>query len=177
MSTKMTQREAVYQAIHTVFADNGVEFEDGQNASEVLTKEMRDSVHTTVFNGFKEGTVELEATPANQEKLASEAKLNSYVSGLISNWIRKDKRFNGNVSYVPKNPGSRAGQGDSTLKTLRALKKQYAGTPQEVLIDKEINARVMVIASEKAKSTKLSPEQISSLPAELIASLGLADEA
>src|SRR5271157_5995691 len=112
MKQVISQREAVYNSIVLVLATASIEFKDGMSIDGLLTKDLRTQVHALVVDGFKSGEVEFEKTPSNAEKLASEAKLNSYVSGLISNWVRKDKRFNGNVTYVPKNPGSRAGQGD-----------------------------------------------------------------
>ena len=174
---KVTQRAAVFSAIVAAFTKYSIDFVEGMDVTPVLTKDMRSEVHALVFGGFREGTVEFEDTPANAEKLASDAKLNSYVSGLISNWIRKDKRLNGNISYVPKNPGSRAGQDDDQLRTLRKLKVQFAGQPQERLIDGEITKRVSELQSMKAQATKLTPEQIASLPADLISQLGLEQEA
>jgi len=96
------------------------------------------------------------------------------VSGLISNWVRKDKRLNGNVSYVAKNPGSRAGASDEQLKTLRALKKQFAGTDKESIIEAQITKRVSEIRSEKTKSgASLTEEQLAALPDDVRESLGL----
>ena len=172
----MNQREAVYQAIHSVLTDGEIEFEDGGNVSEVLTKEMRENVHQIVVEGFRTGKVEFESTPANAEKLKTPSKLNSYVSGLISNWIRKDKRFNGNMSYVPKNPGSRAGQGDEQLKTLRALKRQFAGTAKEAEIDVHIDKRVEELRAAKAQTTVITKEALRSVPTDLLESLGLSEE-
>lgn len=175
---KMTQRAAVYAAILSVFRANSIEFADGMDVSTSLTKEMRADVHKEVVTGFRNGTVEFEDTPANAEKLASDSKLNSYVSGLISNWIRKDKRLNGNVSYVPKSPGSRAGQGDEQLRTLRKLKVQFSADPtRSALIEGEIQKRVTFLQQQKAQASKLTPEQIATLPEDLIASLNLSEEA
>ena len=174
---KMNQRAAVYAAVTSVLTDNSITFEDGMNVTEFLTKEMRESVHAIVVEGFRSARVEFEDTSSNKEKLASESKLNAYVSGLISNWIRKDKRLNGNVSYVPKNPGSRAGQGDDQLKTLRQLKKQFAGTPKEREIDAFIARRVEELHVAKASSTKLTTEQLSTVPSELLAILDISEEA
>jgi hypothetical protein len=170
---KTSQRDAVYNAVTGVFADQGVVYEDGMNIESMFTKDMRESVHQILCEGFRGGTIHLEDTPANAEKLASESKLNGYVSGLISNWVRKDKRFNGGVTYVAKNPGSRAGQGDEQLTTLRKLKKQFAGTPKEGEIQRFIDARVEVLRSEKTKSAELTVEQIEAIPADLREKLGL----
>ena len=169
---KMSQRDAVYQATHNVLTENGVDFEDGQNIASVMTDEFRGQVHAIVCESFTSGKVSFNDTPSNQEKLNNPSKLSSYVSGLISNWYRKDKRFNGGTTYVPKNPGSRAGQGDAELKALRALHRQFSGVDETkaTMIQERIDARLTVIQAEKAKKIAVD---LSALPAELIEELGL----
>lgn len=163
---KNTQRNAVFAAICNIRKTS--EFAD----KVVLTKDERGLVHQMVCEGFRQGTIEFENTPANAEKLASDSKLSAYVSGLISNWLRKDTRLNGGEKYEIQNPGSRAGQSDEQMKTLRALKKQFAGTDKEVVIDRQIEVRKSELASAKAKSVELTQEQIDALPADVKAALG-----
>jgi hypothetical protein len=168
----MKQSDAVYNAVTGVFEDAGVQFEAGMNASTLLTQEMRDNVTAIVTEGFTSDSISFEKTPANAEKLSSSSKLSAYVSGLISNWLRKDKRLNGGVAYVAKNPGSRVGSTDPQLKTLRALHKQFKdvdGT-KAAAIQTTINNRVATLRAERASEEQID---ISSLPADLIASLGL----
>lgn len=155
---KNTQREAVFLAICNVL---GMKEFDG---AAVLTKDERSNVHAIVREGFRQGTIEFEATPSNQEKLASDSKLSAYVSGLISNWLRKDVRLNGGGKYVAKNPGSRVGQSDEQMKTLRALRKQFEGTDKAVIIDAQIEKRKTELAASKAKTVELTAEQIALLP-------------
>lgn len=171
----MNQRDAVYNATMSVLSENGVEFEDFGQINEVMTKELREQVHTIVCESFTSGKVSFQDTPANKEKLSNPTKLSSYVSGLISNWYRKDKRFNGNTVYTPKNPGSRAGQGDPQLKALRALHKQYSGVDadQAAKIQTAIDTRVSEIQAEKAKA---NPIDLSVLDPELLADLGIDQE-
>ena len=169
---KKSQRDAVYTATHSVFTENDVHFEDGMNINDVMTDAIRGAVHAIVCESFSQGEVEFKDTPSNEEKLANPAKLSSYVSGLISNWYRKDKRFNGNTTYTPKNPGSRAGQGDAQLKALRGLSKQFEGVDAEkfALIQSQIEERVSYIQTEKAKKIQVD---LSALPADLLEELGL----
>lgn len=169
----MKQRDAVYSAVTRALSEAGVSFEDGMNVSTVLTKEIRGNVHAIVVEGFRSGTIAFEASEANNAKLADESKLNAYVSGLISNWVRKDKRLNGDTKYAAKNPGSRTGASDEQLKTLRALRKQFEGTDKAELIDAQIEKRVGELRAEKAKSSALTAEQLEAVPAELRESLGL----
>lgn len=169
---KTTQREAVYQAIVNVLADNGIKF-DGGNVSEFLTKEYRGEVHAIICEGFKTSAIEFEATPANQEKLSSESKLSAYVSGLISNWIRKDTRLNGGSKYTAKNPGSRVGQSDEQMKTLRALAKQFVNDSEKLaVVNAQIEKRKMELAASKKPVATLTQEQIDALPADVRESLG-----
>jgi hypothetical protein len=169
---KMSQKEAVYTATHSVLSENDIHFEDGMNINDVMTDDIRGAVSAIVCESFSQDNVEFKDTPSNQEKLDNPAKLSSYVSGLISNWYRKDKRFNGNTTYTPKNPGSRAGQGDAQLKALRALFKRFSGVDQAKadLLAAQIEARVSEIHSEKAKKIAFD---LSALPADLIEELGL----
>ena len=166
------QREAVYAATHSVLSDAGIDFEDGNNISDVMTQDLRGKVHAIVCESFRQGEVSFKETSANTEKMENDTKLKSYVSGLISNWFRKDKRFNGNTVYQPKNPGSRAGQGDATLKALRGLHKQFSGVDDDkaALIQTQINERLSIIASERAKKVTVD---LSVLSPELLAELGI----
>lgn len=164
---KNTQRNAVFAAICNI---RNAESFDGPVT---LTKDERGLVHQMVYEGFRQGTIEFEATPANQEKLASDSKLSGYVSGLISNWLRKDVRLNGGGKYVAKNPGSRAGQSDEQMKTLRALAKQFEGDAEKsAIVNQQIEKRKAELASAKAKTVELTPEQIEALPADVKAALG-----
>ena len=168
----MNQKDAVYQATYNVLADNDITFEDHSDITEVMTKEYRTLIICIVCEGFKAGEVQFKDTPANKEKLGDDGKLKEYVSGLVSNWHRKDKRFNGNTTYKLKNPGSRAGQGDEQLKALRALYKQFKGVDdgKATEIQTAIDTRVGQIRTEKAKQVQVN---IDALPAELVESLGL----
>ena len=169
----MKQRDAVYNAVVNVLEENEIEFEEGTNVTAHLTtKELRASVHSIVTEGFTSGSIEFADTPSNQAKLDDPALLSSYVSGLISNWFRKDLRLNGGVKYTPKNPGSRVGSNDPTLKALRQLAKRYQGV-DEVTFDKiegEIKNRVTVIQAERAKKVEID---MSAIPSDLLEELGL----
>lgn len=163
---KNTQRNAVFVAICNIRKTS--EFD----SAVVLTKDERGLVQQMVCEGFRNGTIEFESTPANAEKLASDSKLSAYVSGLISNWLRKDTRLNGGEKYEVKNPGSRVGQSDEQMKTLRALRKQFEGTDKASIIDQQIEKRKSELAAAKVKSVALTAEQIDALPADVKAALG-----
>lgn len=147
----MKQREAVYNAVCEVVGefDGVVE----------LSKEQRTEVHTAVMDNE-----DMDFSESAIAKYDTEAKKSSYVSGLISNWLRKDKRLNGNTTYQPKNPGSRAGQGDPQIRELRKLLKIHGGTEKEAEIQGFIDSRLSSINADKAKKVEIDYSQ---LPSEL----------
>lgn len=140
---KMNQKTAVYMAITSVLAEAGIHFEDGMNVAPLMSKELRSQVNAILVEGFKSGEIEL-------DREYSESDLKAYVSGLQSNWIRKDKRFNGNTVYVAKNPGSRAGSGDSALRNAKLLLQTLTpGTTDYTEVESFIKTRTEEIAKEK----------------------------
>ena len=153
---KIKQKDAVYQAITSVLAEEGVHFEDGMNVGSDMTKERRSTVSNILVAGFQGGTIELDKV------YETESALRSYVSGLISNWIRKDTRLNGNTKYVAKNPGSRFGASDDQLKALRALLSQTTDETERTEIQGYIDARLTELKKSKAPtiSVEALPEAL-----------------
>ena len=150
--SKMSQKEAVFQAVKNVC---------GEAESYAPSKEQRAQVNAILFEGFRTGTIELEKTEI------SDSDLKSYVSGLQSNWLRKDKRLNGNVAYVAKNPGSRAGSGDPQLKAMRSLLSTLSSESDKAEVQAHIDLRVSEIQATKAQ--KSVTIDFSALPADLAA--------
>lgn len=167
---KISQREAVFQAVKNAFAEAGIEFKEGMNCDAVMTEQMHKAVTAELIEGFTQGVTFLKETAANQAKLSNPAEMSKYVSGLKSNWLRKDVRLNGGVDYEPKNPGSRAGSSDPQLKALKQLAVKFKGTPKADEIAKHIAVRTAQITAEKAKKVTVD---ISVLSPELRKSLGL----
>ncbi len=169
--SKLTQRQAVFNATIKVLEDSNVSYDQGTDVKDVLTADHRTAINAIICEGFVNGTIELKDTPANQDKLSNPSKLKSYVSGLMSNWYRKDKALNGGSTYVTANPGSRTGQGDSQMKNLRALKKQFEAAGKDTKeIDEAITKRANELKASKAKTIEVDLNEI---PAELKASLGI----
>lgn len=167
---KISQREAVYQAVKNAFAEAGIEFRERMNVLTVMTEAMTAAIKAEVTEGFHAGVTFLKDTAANRAKLDTPAEMSKYVSGLLSNWTRKDERLNGGIDYEPKNPGSRAGSSDPQLKALKQLALKFKGTEKAVEIQKHITSRSAVIATEKAKKVTVD---ISVLSPEIRKSLGL----
>ena len=152
----MKQKQAVYLAVCKVLKRK--EFDVAVN----LTKEQRSLVQAHVLRAFANDEVDFKESA--KVKHNTEAKMSGYISGLISNWLRKDRELNGDITYEPKNKGSRAGQGDSQIRELRKLKKIHNGSKKEAEIQGYIDSRLSVIASAKAKDIMVD---FSKLPKEL----------
>jgi hypothetical protein len=154
MSIKQTQKEAVYSAITNTLAEKGIHFEEGSDVSSLISRDIRAQVNLILLEGFIAGTIEL-------DQVYTEPQLKAYTSSVQSNWIRKDKRLNGNVTYTAKNPGSRAGSGDSSLKAMRLL-LQTEGLSEEdkIEIQSEIDKRVTELNVVKAKKVTVNFEAL-----------------
>jgi hypothetical protein len=162
----MSQKEAVFSAISSVFAQSGRTFTDGEAVE--LSKEERATVTQIVCSGISSGDVAFSTDAAT--KYNTPEKLKSYVSGMVGNWLTKDKRLNGGGKYTPANPGSRAGQGDEVLKNLRALRTTTTDTDHLAAIDSEIENRKSALADAKAKKVEVNYDAI---PADLLEKLNL----
>src|ERR1017187_7779629 len=116
---KMTQKEALFRSVCAVLAQAQIEPEGAMNEPFASTspnhKTLRGQVNNILFEGFKAESINYDGA------LPNDTELKAYVSGLQSNWLRKDKRLNGGVKYTAKNPGSRAGSTDPAIKAMRLL--------------------------------------------------------
>lgn len=146
---KMNQKEATFNAICEVTDFKG-------EGKVVISKEQRAMVNLILFEGFRAGTIQI-------DKEFDDKDLKSYVSGLQSNWIRKDKRLNGNVVYVAQNPGSRQGSGDAQLKSLKALLTTVTTEADKQEIQAYIDARTAELSVAKAPTINFDalPEALS----------------
>jgi hypothetical protein len=155
--SKQSQKEAVFTAVVNVLAQEGIAIVEGQPVE--MSKEFRAQVNNILFEGFRNGTIEL-------DREFTDSDLKGYVSGLQSNWLRKDKRLNGGTQYVAKNPGSRAGSGDASLKAMRTLMSTLTSESDKAEVQTHIDARLAEIQASKAKTVTID---YSVLPADLAA--------
>lgn len=138
----LKQKEAVFNAVSQVMEEAGTPV-TGEGAV-TLSKEQRDAVVSIIVTGFEKGKIELESKQEN---------LKSYTTGLVSNWLRKDKRLNGGGTYKPSNPGSRTGQSDPMVKNLRILASTLpAGSDAHTAVMAKIEARVGELKAGKAQA-------------------------
>jgi hypothetical protein len=138
----ISQREGVFNAVTSVLRSNGIKFTEGMNVSKVITKEHRAAVCSELVKGFKSGAITLDTKFDDDE-------LKAYCPGLLSNWLRKDTRLNGGEPYEPKNPGSRTGAMDPTIRNLGLLLKQTTEPRAKAEIQAAIDARKQELAAAK----------------------------
>ena len=141
----MKQGEAVYQAVVNVC--------DPVDGKYVPTSEQRASIRQVLYEGFKSGKIVL-------SKDYSDEELMKYIPGLISNWLRKDKRLNGGVKYEPTNPGSRTGSGDKRLVALRGLLSTVTDAVDRAEIEEAIATRVAELKPTVTVSVADLPESL-----------------
>jgi hypothetical protein len=114
----MTQKDAVFNAVSSVLDDSNIDFEPGTtDVGRVLTRELRARINNILVEGFTTGSIPL--AEDSTSKLQDASELKAYVSGLVSNWTRKDPRLNGGAT-VPT-VAAKSHSKDPQLKALRAL--------------------------------------------------------
>ncbi len=167
----MKQSEAVYQATHQVLKEKNIAFEDGMNVKQFMTTDFRKAIIAIVTEGIVQGRVDF--SDAAKAKYPTREDVSGYVNGLVSNWHRKDIRFNGGTKYTPAKPGTRTGQSDDEVKNLRLLMKSgKLNAEQTKLVQARLDARLAEISAAKAKNVEID---FSALPADLVEELGITE--
>lgn len=154
--SKMSQKECVFAAVTAFLEENDRMHELDSAQGLQLSKTDKQTIVGMVCAA--RSVMELSAEA--DAKFDTPQKFKTYTIGLVNNWLRKDTRLNGGEKYVTKNPGSRAGTGDQTIKALRALKSTLTDADQIKLVDEEIAKRVKEIEAEKAKSVTINVEAL-----------------
>ena len=145
---QLSQKEGVFEAITRVLGKT--EFEEPVK----LERDDREKVRKIIFDGFKSGNIVF-----NQD-MPDDKELMTYTSGLVSNWLRKDSRLNGDTKYEPKNPGARAGSGDEQLKAMKALREAQTDPKIKAEIEKEIEKRLAELKPRKDINVNALPEHL-----------------
>lgn len=162
----VNQKQGVYDAVVAYCEEHNIHFEDGIKVE--FTKEQRSAVVEMVTQALIAG--EIEFSDSAKAKHDTEAKKRTYCNGLVSNWLRKDTRLNGDTVYQIKNPGSRAGQGDEQLKNLKLLLKTIDDDAQKEKVQEAIDTRVEELKAEKLGKVEINYDAI---PDTLKEALGL----
>ena len=158
----MNQRNATVGTILSVLKERGVDYKlNGEvTMSEVFTDEDKAKVRGILFAGFRKG--EIEMATDSKSKYAEDKALNTYITGLINNWVRKAPEFNGGQTYAPKNPGSRAGSGDEQIVEMKKLLSQTSDPTAKATVQAAIDARKAELAQQNAPVIDVSklPENL-----------------
>ena len=94
-STVLTQREAVFQEVSKILKQEKIVLQPKQPVKAVLKENHIKVIIAAIAAGFKSGAIDLKNTDSNKKKLADAKQMESYVIGLINNWLRRDNRLNG----------------------------------------------------------------------------------
>lgn len=159
----MNQRQAVYNTVTTVLTNKGINFEKGQVAATMLSKEDHQVIRKVLCEGFTKGTIDLKSDWMKNDP----AELNKYVIGLVNNWLRKDPELNGGTKYEAKNPGSRPA--DAQMKNLKLALSVTTDEDKKVKIQAAIDKRQSEI--DATKTTKKVEIDKSVLPEDIAALL------
>lgn len=116
----MTQKDAVFSAVASVLVGSGINFISGStDANDLLNKDLRSKVNSILIQQFLNNEIELSAEA--KTRLADLSKLKAYVSGLVSNWLRKDNRLNAGVAPMKVKSVVKRTSADPQLKAMRHL--------------------------------------------------------
>lgn len=159
----LNQKQATVNAIMSTFEARGFEYElNGPTpVSEALTSEDKATIRKTLFTQFRDGEISYKAE--FQWKVDDDAELNKYVSGLLNNWIRKEKTFNSGNVYQAKNPGSRAHASDEQMRELKKLFTQVSASGDEEAIN-EVKAAIETRKSEIRPAKATAVINVEALP-------------
>lgn len=160
------QKEATVQAILSTLEarDYSYELNGPTPISEVLTDTDKATVRDTLFTMFRDKEVSYKAE--FQAKVDDDKELKKYISGLLNNWIRKNKEFNCGQAYVAKNPGSRAHASDEQMRELKKLFTQVTASGDTEAID-EVKAAIELRKSEIKPKASAKPINVDALPEHL----------
>ena len=155
----VNQKQAVTNAVLSIFPD--YELGGEVTLKSIFTKDTKAQVIAIVAEGFSSGNVNMSAE-AQAKYLGDEKALTKYTGGMVDNWVRKNTDFNFGQKYITKNPGSRAGGGDDTVKALRGLLKTEQTPEARAEIETAIKERLAEI-----KPTKTVEINVDALPEHL----------
>lgn len=162
-----SQKQAVCNALMSVYTERtGETYElNGETIlKDVLVKADYDKVRAIITAGFEADEIVF-SDDAKAKYIGNESGMKTYVNGLIKNWVKKNPEFNNGQKYVPKAEGSRRGQGDETVRALRALLKTTTDPEVQAEINQALEARLEEIAPKKTVTINVEalPEHLQHL--------------
>jgi transcription termination factor NusB len=144
MSSTISQKQSVVDAVTQVL---GGSFNATIPAREQLSDDQLSEVKSLVASAIAGGKVEY------SKDFSDEKEVFKYVSGMVSNHLRKAKELNGGSTYAPQSTGR--GSRDGQISELNKLLKTYSeGSAEYTQIVDAITSRKNELASEKAEAFK-----------------------
>ena len=145
----MNQKSGVWSCVCDAFGQTS--FDGPVQLSELEKSTILNQLATMFLDG------DIEMTEAARTKYHTHDLMVGYCKGLLNNWIRKDIRLNGGTKYEAKNPGSRAGSGDTMLRELKKLRVKVGSDADAVSkVDEAIAER----QAELVKPVEINEEHI-----------------
>lgn len=86
-TAKLSQKEAVFNFITEAIAAEGKTRLEGSKLRDYVTPAVRKVVRQRLFAGFRAGEI-------GMKKVKDDNALKRYCSGVITNFVKKDPRFN-----------------------------------------------------------------------------------
>lgn len=160
---KLNQHQSVIKFSKEVLGDR---FEAGRDIKEYAGKDDKRRVATLIAEGMLTGEVELGAEAMAKYGTSIETLTSKYVVGMVTNWWNKSKELNGGERYEAKNPGSRAGAGDPTIKEMKLLRRhlEEAGNVEGVAQVDAAIAQHLAASKPKAEiNLSLIPDELKEL--------------
>lgn len=156
------QKQAVVNAILSVIKERtGQDYEmNGEvKMKDIFTKQDHDTVRAIIIAGFEANEIDL----SDDARAKHEANgFVTYTNGLIKNWVKKNPDFNSGEKYEPINKGSRAGQGDETVRALRQVLKTVTDPEVRAEVEQALTDRLAEIKPSTAVviNTEALPEHL-----------------
>ena len=152
----MSQVDAVFAVTLETLAENDIFFVEGETiVHDVVTAEIRASIRSKLAAMLLTGTVGY----SKPEKLQDKKYLNTYVSGLVTNWFNLDARLNAGCRPEPKIPKSKT---DNKIKNMLILQSGMSPDSDNfAIVTEAIEARLLELddAKKAAKGSTLESVQ------------------
>jgi len=142
--TVLSQKDAVVKEVKAIL---GSSYNSSTPARDQLSDEQLKSIRSNITQGILNGSVEF------KKENVSEEEISRYVSGMVSNHLRKAKELNGGETYVPQTTGR--GSKDPQIAELSKLLKTYSeGSEQYTQVQSAIESRKAELSAFKASAAK-----------------------
>lgn len=145
----ISQKESVVKEVKSIL---GSSFDASTPAREQLSDDQLKTVKANIVAGIIAGEVDF------KKDTTDEKEITRYVSGMVSNHLRKAKELNGGQTYSPQSTGR--GSRDPQISELNKLLKTYTeGSEEYNQIVTAIESRKAELAAERSAAAKERKKQ------------------